>query len=439
MAKNKKKSQSDTQVWLIDQQGMDEFIQLMENKKDHVPKLNQLDPEGIRGGSDSAQANVINVHGPLLPRSNVMTNYFGIANYEDIGNQLSEYEARLEAGSTVYLDIDSGGGQGTGLFALGDRINASELNVVAYVSGRAASAAYVLAGACDDIYCQQAAEVGGLGVITGYLPAEQRPVNLVLSRFAKDKIPDRDLTQQSADKLEAFMYQKLESWDEGGDINPSLNIEKTSEMYGQGRMFMAEEAKEKGMVSDSVLLPPYLNTNTKTKGNEPLKNISNEDLLSQLAEQKTKLDADWQAKLDAQAGSAESIHARYKAVLSTDAAKANVEEALTFAADTRFTVEEAETFLSKLTPAEAKAPEGSEPEGDALSAAMKSEGSADLSTLEQDEEASRTAKLKEQEQENNKQPPKSKYGSESIDNYKLAVGEFEGGLEAYEAIYGELK
>lgn len=415
------------QLWLMDDQGFDEYHRLL--NKDHV--LDSSDSR-VRGGSKDR---VINVHGPLLPRSDPMTEFFGLTTYSGIDDQLSQYEEDLGNGETVYLDIDSGGGNGNGLFALGDRIQASNLNVVAYVSGRAASAAYVIAGACSEILCQQGSEVGGLGVITGYLPAEQKPVNLILSEHAENKIPDRDSSQAKANELEAFMYQKLIAWGKKDKtLDKSLDIKKTASDYGNGSMFRADEAKERGMVNQSVLLSPY----NKVNGKDTLKNYSEDQLQTKLDEQKNSLEVEFNTSLDTKVNEAvDKIHTRYEKLLSSEAGAANPLEALKFAKDTRFSVEEAEEFLTKLAPAKVEVKE----EGDALSDAMNAEGSADLSTLKDEDEAvRRAAKLKaDKEQKLEDQAPTPKYGSEIEDTYKLAMGEFEGGLEAYEKIYGEMK
>lgn len=445
MPKNKNKNKNNrhrgnlSTVWLIDDAGMQQLKDLYSNNIDERT-MDGLDDASSVGGGTEIQQPVINVHGPLLPRSDVMTRFFGVTTYQDIAEQLSVLESDLDEGADVYLDVDSGGGNGAMLFPLCERIRESKLNTIAYVSGRAASAAYVLAAACDHVHMDETSEVGGLGVRTGYSMDEDKPKNMIISTHSPSKDADKAEAQASADKLENIMYSRLHQW--RGPAGELYDIEKTAEAFGNGKMLFGDDAKEQRMADEVLTSSPY---NYNKEGDNTLSTYNEKQLQEKVDEATKALKTELETKLTTAENSAKTladdIHARYEAVLSTDAGKANPSEALKFAKDTRFSLEEAEDFLKKLAPAgKANNKRGDEAEdvSDPLAEAIeKSGGTANLSTLQEQQQELKAKKpvLKEE----NKLLGVAKYGSRSQDTYKLMVGEYEGGRAEYDLRWAEVE
>ena len=97
----------------------------------------------------------------------------GMVSYEGIGAQIDEIAAEARAGKleNLVLDINSYGGEATGMAALAAKIGALRkiMHVVAVVNDVAASAGYGLASPADRIIVSPTSIVGSIGVVMMHL------------------------------------------------------------------------------------------------------------------------------------------------------------------------------------------------------------------------------------------------------------------------------
>lgn len=122
-------------------------------------------PRQITAASPAGIA-VIPVVGTLVKRSMGIEAASGLMSYGEI-------EARLDAAladpqvTGILLDLDSPGGEASGVFELADRIRAtSQIKPVwAHANDAAYSAAFAIAAACQRLTLSQTAGVGSIGVI----------------------------------------------------------------------------------------------------------------------------------------------------------------------------------------------------------------------------------------------------------------------------------
>lgn len=114
----------------------------------------------------SGNTALISVTGSLVNRGAWVGAYSGLTSYEGIGAQVDEI-ADDKAIRHVVLDIDSYGGEATGMAALAAKIRALRKSkyVVAVVNDVAASAGYGLASAADEIVISGTSLVGSIGVV----------------------------------------------------------------------------------------------------------------------------------------------------------------------------------------------------------------------------------------------------------------------------------
>lgn len=141
--------------------------------------LGQLSPEASRfvggkarpdGGEFGLRKDggvaIISIVGSLVNRGAWIGADSGLVSYEGIASQLAEAEADPDVRS-VLLDIDSGGGEATGMSALASRITALDAvkPVVAFVNDVACSAAYGIASAAREIVVSPTSIVGSIGVL----------------------------------------------------------------------------------------------------------------------------------------------------------------------------------------------------------------------------------------------------------------------------------
>ncbi|MFW5909198.1 MAG: S49 family peptidase [Thiohalospira sp.] len=109
---------------------------------------------------------VVDVHGTMVKRSGMIGAMSGLMGYEQaeaaIDQALNDQDVE-----TLVLNIDSPGGEAAGVDALAERIYQArgQKRIVAVANDQAASAAYWIASAADEIAVPRTAEVGSIGVV----------------------------------------------------------------------------------------------------------------------------------------------------------------------------------------------------------------------------------------------------------------------------------
>ncbi len=157
--------------------------------------------------------------------------------------------------AAVMLRIDSPGGQVAGLMELADdvRAAASKKPLAAYIEDLGASAAYWTATAAPQIYCNRAAEVGSLGVLSvlvdesGALEREGIKVHVVSTGpykglGADGKVSDK-LLEQVREQVEALGAMFRETIAQGRKLTP----EQVDAIF-TGKIWMAADAEKLGLV-----------------------------------------------------------------------------------------------------------------------------------------------------------------------------------------------
>ncbi|NHM19655.1 S49 family peptidase [Tritonibacter mobilis] len=113
---------------------------------------------------------ILPIVGSLVNRGAWIGASSGLVSYEGIAAQLREAEADPDV-RAVLLDIDSPGGEATGMFAAAKLVSAVNKTkpVVAFVNDVAASAAYGIASAASKIIVSPTSMVGSIGVVLTHL------------------------------------------------------------------------------------------------------------------------------------------------------------------------------------------------------------------------------------------------------------------------------
>ena len=113
---------------------------------------------------------ILPIVGSLVNRGAWIGASSGLVSYEGIAAQLREAEADPDV-RAILLDIDSPGGEATGMFATTKLVNAvnKAKPVVAFVNDVAASAAYGIASAASEIIVSPTSMVGSIGVVLTHL------------------------------------------------------------------------------------------------------------------------------------------------------------------------------------------------------------------------------------------------------------------------------
>ena len=113
---------------------------------------------------------IIPIVGSLVNRGAWIGASSGLVSYEGVSALLRDAAADPEIRAVV-LDIDSPGGEATGMFTLAEQIRQLSANkpVIAFVNDMAASAAYGIASAATEIVVSPTSMVGSIGVVLTHL------------------------------------------------------------------------------------------------------------------------------------------------------------------------------------------------------------------------------------------------------------------------------
>lgn len=140
------------------------------------PEANRFvgEPRGFVGRTPTYSfidgAGVVSITGSLVNRGAWIGASSGLTSYEGIAAQLERAAADPQV-KTVVLDIDSPGGEATGMFSLAAKVRAvaAEKPVIAVVNDMAASAAYGIASQASEIVVSETSLVGSIGVVLTHL------------------------------------------------------------------------------------------------------------------------------------------------------------------------------------------------------------------------------------------------------------------------------
>lgn len=158
-------------------------------------------------------AAIINIAGAIFPKANIFTMFgFGVA-IDSLAAQLTAAETN-PAISKIIFNFDSPGGYIAGINEFSNQISAATKPTTAYISGMAASAAYWLAAACNEIITDATAVLGSIGVVA-VMSVPGSDVIEIVSTHASDKRPDpttdsgKDTIRTTLNELEAVFHQSI--------------------------------------------------------------------------------------------------------------------------------------------------------------------------------------------------------------------------------------
>ncbi|GHC34635.1 hypothetical protein GCM10010082_31660 [Kushneria pakistanensis] len=172
-----------------------------------VLKRDGLPVNGTRSVVNRDGVAVIPVTGVISRYASMFTDVCGGATVQRLSTEITTALEDKQIKALV-LEIDSPGGQVTGINELADQIHAARGTkpIIAYGGGNVASGAYWLASACDEIVVDDTAQVGSIGVVATYRIVKDtdqiQTIELVSSR-SKNKRPDMTSAEGQAKAMES--------------------------------------------------------------------------------------------------------------------------------------------------------------------------------------------------------------------------------------------
>lgn len=255
------------QPQLITPEGMREALDYLEThdgeKMYSVASKDNMGPPPI----DTSEGRVaqITMHGPMLHRATFLESLCGAQSYETYRRQLDSAFAN-ENVEIIVLAIDSPGGAASGLFDLSEHIynkkKETGKTVVAYVDGMAASAAYGIAAAADEIIVEKSSSVGSIGVITTHVSMEKKleedgievtPIYAGKWKAAGNPYESlsEDVRTMIQDRVDTLYNMFVKSVAEMRGINESAVRETEAKVY------FAEEAVKLGLADKIMSLDEF--------------------------------------------------------------------------------------------------------------------------------------------------------------------------------------
>ena len=155
----------------------------------------------------------------------------------------------------VLLDIDSPGGEVTGMQAVGHAVQGLGKPTAAYISGRGCSAALYLAAAAGQVWASPTSIIGCVGVAIPVSrgPGETQIVSsLTPAKNRGTSTPEGAAeAQQAADDLADVMLGDMARWSGLADATAA------AERFGRGATFVGTRAHTLGMVAGLAVSIPF--------------------------------------------------------------------------------------------------------------------------------------------------------------------------------------
>lgn len=225
-----------------------------------------------RPATSGTRVVVVPIHGTIAHRADAFELSSGGTSTEWLAAVMKRLTAD-ESVRAIVLDIDSPGGSTEGMITASDAIFAARQvkPVVAVANSMAASAAYWLASQAHEIVVEPSGSVGSVGVLmitvdmTAKLEKEGYKVEVI--KFGTNKIeghpwePMSDETRahfrSEVDAIGAVFHAHIARGRE-------VSVESVATTYGEGRMFLADDAKARGMVDRIATLDDTITRLTKS-------------------------------------------------------------------------------------------------------------------------------------------------------------------------------
>jgi len=221
---------------------------------------------------------VIPITGVLVPRPNVITRYYGGTATEQIE---ADFRAALsnEQVKRIQFFVDSPGGSAIGNEEVARTIYAGRgaKRIESIIRGICASAAYYIASAADEIIASPSSMVGSIGTIL---------MHVEISKAWEECGPKRTVIKHGENKGDGNMVEPLSAKAKGNlqalvdgygtqfvaavAKHRGTSAKAVMDDFGQGRVFVAEEAKRRGLVDRVQTLAPGQSETESEADSEPI-------------------------------------------------------------------------------------------------------------------------------------------------------------------------
>lgn len=217
--------------------------------------------ERINGTQFSTRAGsvgILHIDGPIIPRSVETASSGPSASLEKFSKELKLMEDDPKIDNIV-ISFDTPGGLVTGVSEFADFVRSLSKPVTGFVYGYAASAGYWIASATTKLYGSSTAEVGSIGTVAVFEDRSAENERRGVKRFeiVSNLSPNKRLDPQT----DAGRQETLRILDQITELFVSdvargrgKKYDDVMSSFGQGSMFIASEAVDRGMLDGITTL-----------------------------------------------------------------------------------------------------------------------------------------------------------------------------------------
>lgn len=204
----------------------------------------------------SSSVAVIPVSGTIIPRGTFLDESSGVTSVSSIRQAFRTAMADTTVGSIV-LDVDSPGGVVDGVPELAAEIRKARgaKPIVAHANGLAASAAYWIASAADELVVTPSGEVGSVGVFVVHWDESERlenegtrPTLISAGRYKAEGNPFEPLSDEARNHIQGIVDEIYEGFVADVARGRGVGAREVKANYGEGRTVLAQAALRAGMV-----------------------------------------------------------------------------------------------------------------------------------------------------------------------------------------------
>ncbi len=151
----------------------------------------------------------------------------------------------------IMLFFDSPGGEVSGLSEFAESIRESGKPVHAHISGHCTSGAYWLAAQADRITASNTSMIGSIGAFISFVKRKDSVFEQITYRSSAYKAPAPD-SDEGKDEYQKLVDQIAALFEAEVAEGRGISVETVQESYGQGKVFLAQEALSLGLIDEVV-------------------------------------------------------------------------------------------------------------------------------------------------------------------------------------------
>lgn len=198
---------------------------------------------------------VLPLMGTIFPRANLMTAMSGATSAETFGNAFAELIDDPEI-SAIVLDVDSPGGQVSGVEELSKKIYDArgKKPIVAVVNHLMASAAYWIGTSADEVVVSPSGDVGSIGVFAVHQDVSEKlqkdgiKVSIIKEgKYKAEANPYEPLSEEARAAIQSSVTETYDLFVEAVARNRGVEVDAVRNGFGQGRVVSARQAVAMGM------------------------------------------------------------------------------------------------------------------------------------------------------------------------------------------------